>query len=94
MKSLTKQLTGRNVAWSSLLMAGLALPLGGCEALEPPQMTPAPEEPAAPPTTPAEPMVPPTIPEQPAPADSGTTEPSPDTPAETTPSLPETPPQP
>jgi hypothetical protein len=89
MKSLTKLLTGRNVAWSSLLMAGLALPLVGCEALEPPESTPAPGEPSAPPMTPAEPMVPPAIPEQPAQADSGTTEPTPDTSTETTPSLPE-----
>ena len=88
MKSNMTRLTGRSVAWSSLLMAGLALPLGGCEALEPPETTPAPE-PVAPPTAPAEPMVPPAIPEQPAPADTGTTEPLPGTPSETTPSLPE-----
>ncbi len=88
MKSRMTRLTGRNAAWSSLLMAGLALPLGGCEALEPPESTPAPQA-GAPPTTPAEPMVPPVIPVQPAPAGSGTTEPSPDSPAETTPSLPE-----
>jgi hypothetical protein len=88
MKSLMTRQTGRNVAWSSLLMAGLALPLGGCEAMESPESTPAPQ-PGAPPTTPAEPMVPPVIPAQPAPVDSGTTEPSPGTPSETTPSLPE-----
>jgi hypothetical protein len=85
MRSIVTHLTGRNVAWSSLLMAGLSLPLAGCEALEPPETTPAPE-PGAPPQTPAEPMVPPAIPARPAPGDAGTNAPSAVTPADTPPS--------